>query len=174
MKNVKKIIAIMLVMSTMFGFVGCGIERFEEVSERDFKNALEDVFGADNDEIVESAGENGDAIFYIPDEGCLIMYGEFDDEDDAYDYFEEVYDDYEDVEEDYDVDVIKKGFDENYGYLVFRTSDEDLMEDFVTYDYDELIHASYYTGCMYISIMCTDNNIDEALELIEVLDLPSI
>lgn len=176
MNNVKKIIAIMLVISTMFGFIGCGFERVEEVSKRDFKNALENVFGVDDDEIIESTNENGDFVLLYTERESLIVYVKYDDEDDAYDAFEEFYDEIEDIEEDYDIDNSKKRFDENSGYAFIRISDEDFAEDYHEGEFapDDLIYAGYYTGSMFFSILCTDNNIDEALELIEVLGMPSI
>ena len=55
MKKVKTIIAMMLIMSIVFGILGCNtIEQVEELSAKDFKNALEDVFDANDDEIVET------------------------------------------------------------------------------------------------------------------------
>lgn len=174
MKKVKTIIAMMLIMSIVFGIIGCNtIEQVEELSAKDFKNALEDVFDANDDEIVETQGEGYD-ILYFPDRRCLITYDTFDNEDVARSIFEMQYNQYENIEKDYELDGVNRSFDENMGYIVVRTSDEDFMEEFGTEVFDEIIFAYYYSGSMYISIFCADNDIDDALEFIECLGLPHV
>lgn len=174
MKKVKTIIAMMLIMSIVFGILGCNtIEQVEELSAKDFKNALEDVFDANDDEIVETQGEGYD-ILYFPDRRCLITYDTFDNEDVARSIFEMQYNQYENIEKDYELDGVNRSFDENMGYIVVRTSDEVFMEEFGTEVFDEIIFAYYYSGSMYISIFCADNDIDDALEFIECLGLPHV
>lgn len=164
MKIVKKIIAIMLVISTVLGFVGCGKSEqpeyiplnFDEVSYDDFKMAM--IFNIDEwDRVTEDSYSDGDVIAYGVEYPALskIIFMEYDDEDDAYDYFEDCYEDFSFSEGEYNVDNSCMVLRENEGYIFIDTTDPEYIDDAFDSQSKRIIRVIYFKGSMVIDISYT-------------------
>ena len=137
MKNLTKgIVSVALVGSMLMSVAGCA--SFNLISYKDFKKALEDAVNLDDDDIREYKNSTVDGNdtkheIYATDGKCAYMFIEFDDADDAVDYFEDVYDEFEDTVKDDDFDgSYKKAYSESSqtGYiLVNGDSDNDDFMD---------------------------------------------
>lgn len=132
MKKVKVLAAGLMAGVMLFSMVGCA--NFKATDEKSFKKALEDELDLEEDEdyyVYESSDETS---IYAYKKNAVFAFIEFDDEDDAADYFEDYY--YEDFE-----DMVKdKDFEGKYamsyneksgtGYITFNgEADGDFADD---------------------------------------------
>lgn len=157
-------------MSTFLGLVSCEseqvkVEQVKAVSATELRNALEDVFGED----IEVFFQASDGIVWDAGERCSIIHSEFNEENLARRIFEDNYNEWEEADG-------RRMLDENMGYVIFETSDEELIDAYVNnpIEVNTILYASYYYDNMVLTISSSDNEIDKALELIEVLGLPSL
>jgi len=135
-KMTKGIISVVLAGSMMMSLAGCA--NFNLITYKDFKKALEDALDMDDDDIREYKNSSVDGNetkheVYANDGKCRYAFIEFDDADDAVDYFEEVYDEFEDTLKDDDFDgSYKKAYNENAqtGYILLNgdSDNDDFMD----------------------------------------------
>ncbi|MBO4636574.1 MAG: hypothetical protein J5685_05435, partial [Clostridiales bacterium] len=100
MKKLKSVVALVLVGASMMSLAGCA-KKIEPLKKKDFKDALENALDIDDDDYSDYDGSDYDNVWYYEDK-YFIDYYQYDDEDDAADWFEDVYDDYEDMIDDKD------------------------------------------------------------------------
>ena len=163
-------------MSAILGLVGCEseqvkVEQVKAVSATELRNALEDVVGGDIEVFFQTSGHHAsmDSIVWDTGENCGIIHAEFNNETLARRIFEDNYNEWEEADG-------RRMLDENMGYVIFETSDEELIDVYRNnpIEVDTILYASYYYNNMILTIRSSDNGIDKALELIEVLGLPSL
>lgn len=199
MKQVKTIIAIMLIMVMLFGLVACNeFQRIEKISDTDFMNAIEEVLGADIDDVYAHNDNDGRrSIYYRYGESCSVYFHfynhDFDGERVKEDHLSEIFHYYKLIEnnnnsiDEFEVEGVNYRFEDVYeinedmGYLIFITSDEEFIDYLFTgylfrdpEEIDRYLYANYCAGPITISIRATNEDIDEALEFIEFLGLPHV
>lgn len=115
----KKIISIILLVAFAISLVGCA--KFKEIDHKAFEEALEEV-GFDDDEYY-STRNYGDYERYVSasDGNVTYRYMLFEDEDDAYDYFDDFYDDFSDAVSDRDFSgSSRRSFSRHSGFVLFN------------------------------------------------------
>lgn len=204
MKNFKKFVATCLVMSMAVPMVACSKVKFEEFDCNDVEDVFED-FDADNCGWMGYFLDKGEYFKSSEDYSCfdateydyskvisgrldnntVITCFEFDDEDDAYDYFTEmIYEEFEDIKEDKHFDGnIRMANSEGFGYvLVDADYDEEVYFGDISYarnvdfDFEHLYGGVYYienTVCIIMNYnKGKDREISELNEVLEALELP--
>lgn len=205
MKISKRAIASALVLSMVVPMAGCKKEKkvsFEAIKAKDVINALEDMdceetgwggYWGDPFEYYDTNDDHScfDANSYNYDrviagrleDNTLVVYYEFDDEDDAYDYFTEViYEEFEDLNDDdgFDGDVLLKE-SEGFGYVLINaeTDDVELIVGDTSYnndyDFEGYCGGVYYVDNMVLIVMNYDDcDVDEVTEFLDLLEYPFI
>lgn len=135
-KLTKGIVSVALAGSMMMSIAGCA--SFNLITHKEFKSALEDALKLDDEDYTEykNSTVNGNDTkheVYAVDDKCRYAFIEFDEVEDAVDYFEDIYDEFEDTVNDKDFDgTYKKMYSESgaTGYiLVDGDSDNDDFMD---------------------------------------------
>lgn len=164
MKKFKALAAGLMAGVMLFSLAGCA--NFKATDEKTFKNALEDVFDLEEDDdyyVYEDDDtwiDDCDTSIYAYDSDCYLVFLEFDDPEDAYDYFEDVYyDDFEDMIKDKDFDgryKMSANEKSSTGYITF---DGDADSDFA----DDDIYGGIYCkdGILVIAMAWSDKNSDK-------------
>ena len=138
MKKVKALAAGLLAGVMLFSMVGCA--NFKATTEKDFKKALEDELDLEEDDdyyVYEDDYtwiDDCDTAIYAYKKNAVFAFYEFDDPEDAADYFEDVYyDDFEDMIKDKDFDgKYAMSYNEKAatGYITFNgDADSDFADD---------------------------------------------
>lgn len=137
MKNLTKgIVSVALAGSIMMSVAGCA--SFNQITHKEFKSALEDALKMDDGDYTEYknssvGGDDTKHEVYAVDGKCRYAFIEFEDVDDAKDYFEDIYDEFEDTIKDDDFKgSYKKAYSDSSatGYiLVDGDSDNDDFMD---------------------------------------------
>ncbi len=187
MKNLKKIVAAVLVSVMAFSLAGCGFGSVKAVSMKDFKKAVkaigdddfeESYYEIDEDEIEDwySSYEKDDIIgvAYSTDYDDIFMnYYQFEDADAAADYFEDLYDEFQDVKDDDDFDGKSKcTLGKSQGYIIL----EGEMDD-TSFGDDYVIAGIYWADDMIITCYCTSDkkkDVEKYDAFIDALGYPSI
>lgn len=197
MKHVKLTISVLLIVSICLSIIGCtDKQKISRISVDKFNDALIDFMDVDSDDISESDTEDQRELSCTPSELCVMVITEYNKE-----YFEELealgfhttnmYELFPDIirinytiiedgipfsGEEVEVETITHRFEEDYGYIVFITSDEDYLNYAAPNreGIDRMLYAGYYVDSVMIEIHAFDGDIDKALEFIEYLDLPSL
>lgn len=197
MKHVRLTISVLLIVSICLGIVGCtDKQRISRISVDKFNDALIDFMDVDSDDISESDNKDKRELSYTPSESFVMVITEYNQ-----DFFEELealgfrttnmYEVFPDLirsnytiiedglpfsGEEVEVETITHRFEEDYGYIVFITSDEDYLNYAAPNleGINRMLYAGYYVDSVMIEIHATDGDIDKALEFIEHLDLPSL
>ncbi|MBO4637138.1 MAG: hypothetical protein J5685_08350 [Clostridiales bacterium] len=133
MKVLRSAVTFLLAGAMMMSLAGCA-KKIEPLKAKDFKDALENALDVDEDEYLEIDNDNVEVVMYS--EGKYVMlYRQYDDEDDAADWFEDTLDDFEDAVDDKDfTGRHRQVYNENggYGYILFNGENEgsgELMGD---------------------------------------------
>ena len=140
-KFVKSLVSTMLIGSMLFSFAGCSV-KFDAVKAKDFKKALEDAMDIDDDDYSDYDWDDSRNIWYYHKD-IRIDYYQFDDADDAYDYFEDLYDEWEDTLDDGDFDgKHKEKFkdDATSGYILLNGES----------DNDDFYEGDIYGGIYFV------------------------
>ena len=93
-------LSLVLILAMAFVFAGCA--NLTLISYKDFKSALEETVGLKKDEyaVDKNTTKSGYDIKYSVTAtvgNCIYRFYEFDDGDDAVDYFEDYYDDFDEM-----------------------------------------------------------------------------
>ncbi len=205
MKNFKKFIAAGLVMTMALSMAACSKVKFDEFDCDDVEDVFEDFdcedcgwggYYMDKGEYFMTSDSYScfDANEYDYDtviagrldHNTTIICFEFDDEDDAYEYFTEViYEEFEDIKGDRSFSgKIRMSNSEGFGYvLVDADYDDDVYFGDITYipgwcdfDYEHLYGGVYYINNTVCIIMNyndgSSREIDELNSVLEALVLP--
>ena len=158
MKKVKCIVSAILAGAMLLPLTGC-LKKVEYVKEKDFKNAIEEVF--DDDEYLDF-----DGLIYVDDDDYAIGLVIHDDEDDAEDEWDDVLDAYDDMMDDHDFDGRTVRVDlEDYGYILLNgeCDDRDFMRG----------RGYLYGGIYYVDdeviVICTLKDKDSYRENIDTI-----
>lgn len=154
----KKFISVMLAAVMVMSFAGCSKSKksvsFEAVKAKDFIKAIEEAgfeeggwsdgeYREYEDGYVYGWSDSHDYDYKQKVEGydkdVNIAYIKFEDEEEAYDYFESIYDYFEDYAEDQDIDG---SYDSDFG--------KDATTGYVLID-GEFDWAGYYHGAWYFA-----------------------
>ncbi len=195
MKKINLIVSTILIVSVLFGLVGCK-KKFDEVTSEEFVNALEEVFGlSEEDIVIFNKDKYTRTNFYrsalLPDilELChvnpphitLECYSlkEYEDSVDAREYFET---NLENAEEKYgpDASVYLEG---DYGYIIYFTDGTEYYSNYGSYAevalaelesrFDEdvmLIGGIYYYESTIIEVEHLSDNEEDIEEIRDFLD----
>ena len=205
MKNFKKFLAIGLVVAMAVPMAACSKVKFDAFDIDDVEDVFEDNdceecgwmgYWMDQDEYYRTEEEHScfDAADYDYSEviagrlshDTVIVCFEFDDEDDAYDYFTEViYEEFEDIKSDRSFNgKIRMSNSEGFGYvLVDADYDDEVYFGDINYipnncdfDYEHLYGGVYYVESTVCIIMNyndgSSREIDELNSVLEALELP--
>ncbi len=190
MKNLKKIVAAVLVSAMAFSLAGCG--SVKAVSMKDFKKAaktvsddLEDNYSEiDEDEIKDwySSYDHMDIInvAHTYDGDVYFAYYQFEDADAAADYFEDAYDDFKDQKENNDLDGKQKSsLGKNGGYIMFEGEFEYsfILADDMLFPSDDIVAGIYWADDMVVVALCEsdhDRDVKTYDAFIKELGFPSI
>lgn len=196
MKKFKSFVAAALVASVIFGATGCsmGKKKFEATTKKDFKNALEDVLDLDDDDYNSVA--NPTSIYsysYVSpfldgmdllDEYEIAMdieysdgddhyyFMEFDDEEDALEFFEDTfYDAFQDVIKDKDFEGKYFTYlDEEMGYVIVHgESDSDDFFD------DDIVGGFFVKDGVFVAVYTLsdkDSHIEDINAFLEAIGYP--
>ena len=127
MKNIKKILSVVMIVAMMASLVAC--KSFKAVDDGDFEDAIDEVYG---EEVKEISGDDiewsiydgtdmdKNLYYYDYSDELYIDYFEFDDEEAALEFFEdEYYKDFEDMIEDDDFEGSRSsGLSSSRGYII--------------------------------------------------------
>lgn len=205
MKNFKKFIAMGLVMAMAVPMAACSRVKFEEFDCDDVEDVFEDFdceecgwggyymdqgeyfYTSDSYSCFDADSYDYDSVIAGRlDHDTTIICFEFDDEDDAYEYFTEViYEEFEDIKSDKNFSgKIRMANSEGFGYvLVDADYDDDVYFGDITYipgwcdfEYEHLYGGVYYINTTVCIIMNyndgSSREIDELNEVLEALELP--
>lgn len=168
-KTVRKIMSVILATSVVLPLASCG-RKIEPIDSKDFKKALEDILDIDDDEYYDWEEDDNENIWYY-DSNIIVDFYIYEDEDDAYDYFEDQYDEYEDMMDDKDFSGKSKAvFTDTYGYILL-----DGEADTKNWLDDDYYGGIYYAGDMVVRIFTTstkDAKKETVDELLSELGLP--
>lgn len=174
MKKFIKSIALTLTVATAFALTGCFAPKYEALSAKDFKKALESTLDYEEGKdftVVENAGDIEKQITVV-DEDVAFMFIEFDKEKHALKYFEkEFYDDYKDMLDDKEFEGKQKNYfneDKYTGYCVFDGEND---------DGDEIYGGVYLKDKTLIIAMSKNGNKNDKKDvkaLIDAIEYPSI
>lgn len=168
MKNIKKIVSVLMILALMLSLVSCNLGRkVAPISKKEFKDAVCEAFDCDDDEIYDY--DLGDRMnyYYYSDKIRAEIYL-YDDEDDALDDFEDLYDDFKDMIDD-------KDFDGSYKYKVSKKSGNILLNGNADADFhDGDIYGGFFwtEDCVVVVYCMSDKDkyteqIDAFLDEIE-------
>lgn len=171
MKKIKSIVSAVLIGSMLFAMAGCA--KVKEYDKGEVKDILKDDLDVNKNSIYTS--DRGDYEYLTADYGRVeIAFYFFEDEDDAYDYFEELHDDYiDDIDDDVFDGDSKDKFKDDMGYIIFDGEVDD-FGDFFTYG-DYYYGGCYFRGSMVAAIYTTsDKNsaIEDVDEVLEAFGFP--
>lgn len=164
MKKFKALTAGLMAGVMLFSLVGCA--NFKATDKKSFENALEDVLDLEEqDDYWEYEDEDTwiddcDTVVYAYDGDCYYSFYEFDDPEDAADFFEDnYYDDFEDMIKDGDFEgkhVMSYNEKNSTGYITF--SGESDSDDF----FDDDIYGGVYCkdGIVVVAIAASDKKSD--------------
>lgn len=187
MKNLKKIVAAVLVSVMAFSLAGCSFGKVTAVSMKDFKKAVKAVGDDDVEDSYYEIDEDEIEDWYRSYEKDDIIgvagatdyddlgfdYYQFEDADAAADYFEDLYDDFQDVKDDDDFDgKYKCSLGKSQGFIIFdgELDDTDFGDDF-------MIGGIYWADDMIITCYCTSDkkkDVEKYNAFIDALGYPSI
>ena len=144
-----------------------GLGGFAKISASDFETVLADCSDIDEDDIDTYEGSMYTMVTYYYDDYCILYY-EYDDEEDAADYFEDTYEDYLDMIEDGGFEGNHSEYmDDTCGYILI--DGESFTDNFLD---DDLYGGIYYAENTYLIILTTshdqnkENTIDQILNAI--------
>lgn len=191
-----KFIAIILILASLFLVVtSCSMfGRVKEVTPDEFKDALCEIYGieeADINSFAIDGGEHAEGWSFSSTSKCYIYLTKnfdcafCDASEDAHDRFASSYNEFENLEEAYSVDDVRRRISDDMGYLIFTTSDMEMINEYSPVDpcpddCDSLLLAYYYSGTTVIvfKLYYDSNNSEVELEpyyeFVEILDLPSL
>ena len=144
-----------------------GLGGLAKISASDFEEVLLGCSDLDEDDIDSYDGSMYSYVTYYYDDYCIICY-EFEDADEAHDYFDDTYEDYLDMIDDGD-------FEGNHSAYIDDTCGYILMDgETFTYDFydDDVYGGIYQTDNVYVIIITTshdqskENTIDQILNAI--------
>ncbi len=180
MKNIKKILSVVMIVAMMVSLVSC--KSFKVVDDGDFEDAIEEIY---DEEVYEISGDDLEYIgldeydmekfLSLIDEDVSIGYAEFEDEEAARDFFEdEYYKDFEDMIDDGDFEGShSSGLNNSRGYILFEGEADGDGEWEET---DEIYGGIYWTENMVImAIAYSDkkSDIEDMNEFLDMLGLPT-
>jgi len=158
MKKAKCIVSAVLAGAMLLPLTGC-LKKVEYVKEKDFKNAIEEVF--DEDDYIAH-----DDFIYLYDDEYSIALISYDDEDDAEDEWDDVLDSYDDMMDDNDFDGRTLRVDmPSYGYIILNgdVDDPDFMNG----------RGYVYGGIYYVDdeiiVVCTTRDRDSTRDDIDII-----
>lgn len=158
----KKIVSIALLVVFAFSLVGCA--KYKEIDYKVFEDALEEV-GFDDDEYY-STKNYGDYDRYViaTDGNVTYRYMLFEDEDDAYDYFEDFYDDFADAVSDRDFSgSSRRSLSRSHGFVLFNGEID-------TRHWDSDIYGGvFYRGSMVIEVVASSDKKSDKSDVDEFL-----
>ena len=202
MKKIKLIVSTILIVSVLFGLVGCK-KKFDEVTSEEFVNALEEVVGLNEEDI--KIHDFDDPIYRhtyyvhsvaLPDilELChsappnlfleQYCFMEYEISVDARDYFENSF---ENAEEDYGPNA-SAYLEDDYGYIIYLTDGTEYYSNYGSYaevtlaelesrfDEDVMLFGGiyYYESTVIVVERLSDNeeDIEETRDFLDALGLP--
>lgn len=180
MKNIKKILSVVMIVAMMTSLVSC--KSFKVVDDGDFEDAIEEIYDEEVMEIsgddIENAGLDEydmEKFLSLIEEDVSIAYAEFEDEEAARDFFEdEYYKDFEDMIKDDDFEGShSSGLNNSRGYILFEGEADGDGEWEET---DEIYGGIYWTENMVIiAIAYSDkkSDIEDMNEFLDMLGLPT-
>ena len=201
MKKIKLIVSTILIVSVLFGLVGCK-KKFDEVTSEEFVNALEEVVGLSEEDIRVVNYDSSISEYRIIYADLIdiqyeveichdqhpSIYAErycFDEYHDA-DYAREIFEINYESRENSNNSNGESYLGENYGYILHEIdganfyhgySNEALEELNSRYNMDELVlyGGMYYYDTTLISIECLSDNeedIERTRDFLDALGLP--
>lgn len=180
MKNIKKILSVVMIVAMMVSLVSC--KSFKVVDDGDFEDAIEEIYDEEVMEIsgddIENSGRNEydiEKFLSLIDEDVSIAYVEFEDEEAALDFFEDkYYKDFEDMIEDDDFEGShSSGLNNSRGYILFEGEADGEGE---WEDTDEIYGGIYWTENMVILAIANSDkksDIEDMNEFLDMLGLPT-
>lgn len=165
MKKFKALAAGLMAGVMLLSLAGCA--NFKATDKKSFEKALEDELDLDEDDdyyVYEDDYtwiDDCDTAIYGYDGRCYYVFLEFDDPEDAFDYFEDVYyDDFEDMIKDKDFEgkhAMSINEKASTGYMTFDGESD--SDDF----YDDDIYGGVYCkdGIIVVAIAVSDKNSDK-------------
>lgn len=180
MKNIKKILSVVMIVAMMVSLVSC--KSFKVVDDGDFEDAIEEIYDEEVMEIsgddIENSGRNEydiEKFLSLIDEDVSIAYVEFEDEEAALDFFEDkYYKDFEDMIDDGDFEGShSSGLNNSRGYILFEGEADGEGE---WEDTDEIYGGIYWTENMVILAIANSDkksDIEDMNEFLDMLGLPT-
>lgn len=187
MKGFKRVMAATLSVAMIAAVTGCSKIEFSTIKAKDFAKALEKVdieeldwddywwedqtyFTASGDDVPSKyrSDYDGDIVAVVDgqgDDGTEYLFLQYEDEDDAHDYFEQIYDLFSDAKEDKEISgSIRMSLTDDTGYVLVNGEIEIDGDDVDVYV------AVYFVDDIYVSCVSYDADDDVIEEVNTVLD----
>jgi predicted nucleotidyltransferase len=170
MKSWSKVLVLFLCSVFLFSLVGCSGKSLKVIDSGDFEDVMDDLdYYADvyDDEDYLEKGQVEMAYAYDEDYEYYAIFVEYEDEEDAVDFFNDMFDDLKDAKDDDEFDgSYTKTTGKNYQKIVIDGEFEDATGDF---DEGSTYQIAFQIDKTIIAVMAYDNGKSDKKEVDKIV-----